>query len=133
MNDRTQQVVPAREVKAHRRGRRASRDVAQWQALIERHRGSGLTVRAFCARHDVNEASFYAWRQRLQSTAATQRPAPFVRLEPIDSHRAAGVDLQVRFTCGVTLCCPAECLAELVGLLKQGEGGSGGSGGSGSC
>lgn len=33
-----------------------------WQALVERHRSSGLTVEAFCRREGVSTASFYRWR-----------------------------------------------------------------------
>lgn len=43
-----------------------------WQQMIRRQAGSGLSVRAWCGRHDVSEASFYWWRRRL---ARTNRPA----------------------------------------------------------
>jgi len=38
---------------------------AFWRRMIRRQAGSGLSVRAWCGRHDVSEASFYWWRRRL--------------------------------------------------------------------
>jgi transposase-like protein len=50
-----------------------------WRRMRELHRRSGLTVRAFCARHGLAQASFYAWRraiaQRDQQTAPASHPA----------------------------------------------------------
>lgn len=36
-----------------------------WRRMIARQAGSGLSVRAWCGRHDLSEASFYWWRRRL--------------------------------------------------------------------
>jgi transposase len=47
--------------------------IAQWQT-------SGLSVAAFCARHDLATASFYAWRRTLQRRDAHQAPFVPVRL-----------------------------------------------------
>lgn len=41
-----------------------------WRRVIRRQGGSGLSVRAWCGRHDVPEASFYWWRRRLGRSAA---------------------------------------------------------------
>ena len=38
---------------------------AYWRRMIRRQGGSGLSVRAWCGRHHVSEASFYWWRRRL--------------------------------------------------------------------
>jgi hypothetical protein len=46
----------------------AARDESKadyWRQVIRRQDGSGLSVRAWCGRHDVPEASFYWWRRRL--------------------------------------------------------------------
>ena len=37
-----------------------------WRLAIEEHRRSGLTVRSFCEREGVSEASFYAWRKEIK-------------------------------------------------------------------
>ena len=36
-----------------------------WQQLISEHKQSGLTVKAFCQKQGVSEASFYSWRKRI--------------------------------------------------------------------
>ena len=38
----------------------------QWRSWIAQWQRSGLSVAAFCARHDLPTASFYAWRRTLQ-------------------------------------------------------------------
>lgn len=37
-----------------------------WRLAIDEHGGSGLSVRAFCHREGLSEASFYAWRRELR-------------------------------------------------------------------
>ena len=41
------------------------RDAGQWQALIVRQAGSGLSVADFCRRESISTASFYRWRRLL--------------------------------------------------------------------
>ena len=51
---------------------RDPRKEQQWRRLIQLWKNSGLTVRAFCARHHLTQPSFYAWRRELrQRDAAT--------------------------------------------------------------
>ena len=51
---------------------RDPRKEQQWRRLIQLWKNSGLTVRAFCARHHITQPSFYAWRRELhQRDAAT--------------------------------------------------------------
>jgi hypothetical protein len=47
----------------------------QWRRRIDQWRASGLSVRAFCARHGLATASFYNWRRVLQRRAADEQPA----------------------------------------------------------
>ena len=54
----------------------------KWQRRIEQWRASGLSVRAFCARHDLATASFYNWRRVLQRRAA-EEPAAFVPVQVV--------------------------------------------------
>ena len=48
-----------------------------WRAVLKRHAGSGLSVRAFCLREKLGESNFYAWRrtiaQRDQQKVAARR------------------------------------------------------------
>jgi transposase len=58
---------------AHGRAR-DERKESQWRRWISQWRTSGLSVRAFCARHGLATASFYNWRRVLERRA-TERPA----------------------------------------------------------
>jgi hypothetical protein len=42
----------------------------QWRRCIAQWQKSGLTARAFCARHRLSLPSFYAWRRILQQRDA---------------------------------------------------------------
>jgi transposase-like protein len=39
---------------------------AFWRLALSEHSGSGLSVRGFCRREGLSEASFYAWRRDLE-------------------------------------------------------------------
>ena len=45
---------------------RDPRKQQQWQQWIHQWQASGLSVRAFCARHRLAEPRFYAWRRQLR-------------------------------------------------------------------
>ena len=68
---------------------RDPRKEQQWRRWIQQWQHSGLSVRGFCARHDLAEPSFYAWRRQLQQR---QAPSPFlpVRVVPDEEPAAAG-------------------------------------------
>jgi hypothetical protein len=38
----------------------------RWLEQVRRWQGSGLSVRAYCLRHQLSEASFYFWKRTLQ-------------------------------------------------------------------
>ena len=59
---------------------RDERKEQQWRRWIGEWRASGLSVRAFCARHDLASARFYHWRRVLERRAAEQ-PAVFVPVQ----------------------------------------------------
>ena len=51
---------------------RDPRKEQHWRRLIQLWKNSGLTIRAFCARHHLSQPSFYTWRRELkQRDAAT--------------------------------------------------------------
>lgn len=54
-----------------------------WRRLLRQWRGSGLSVRAFCAERRVSEPSFYAWRRTI-----AERDAEAARFVPV--HVVAG-------------------------------------------
>src|SRR5262245_4422634 len=61
---------------------RDERKEQQWRRWINQWRASGLSVQAFCARHDLTSASFYHWRRVLERRAAEQ-PAAFVPVQVV--------------------------------------------------
>jgi transposase-like protein len=66
-----------------------------WLDLVRRCDQSHLTVRAFCARHGLSQASFYLWRRVLrQRGLLNDQHAPTPRA-PQPASRAAFVQLTV--------------------------------------
>ena len=47
------------------------RTQTQWQQLIEQWKQTDETIANFCVQHGLNQASFYNWRQKLNSKGAT--------------------------------------------------------------
>ena len=45
---------------------------AEWVAMMDRQRSSGLNVSAFCARENINSGTWYYWCQRLLRQEATE-------------------------------------------------------------
>lgn len=46
-----------------------------WRRMVNGQAGSGLSVRAWCGRHRLNEAGFYWWRKEL-ARRDIERPEP---------------------------------------------------------
>jgi transposase len=70
-----------------------------WRRMIRLWQRSGLSVRAFCAQHDLAQPSFYAWRRTLADRDA--HTVAFVPVEvlpqPLPPPTASAV------TCGLEL------------------------------
>lgn len=79
----------------------------RWLHLIRSFQSGQETVAAFCQRHEVSTASFYAWRRRLGETnVADERPANFQPVRVVaaaDTERAAGAGPCVRLPSGIVL------------------------------
>ncbi len=59
---------------------RDPRKEQRWRHWIRQWQHSGLTVRAFCDRHQLPQPSFYAWRRTLQQRDAAALDFVAVRL-----------------------------------------------------
>jgi len=73
---------------------RDPRKEQHWQRWIHLWQQSGLSVRAFCDRHHLEEPSFYAWRRHLQQGAAvapTLLPVQIITEEP--ARGTSGIEL----------------------------------------
>src|SRR5438094_7513690 len=57
-----------------RRRRRNSDREGYWRQTILEQQSSGQCIAEFCRRHDVNPASFYAWRRTLAERDPTAAP-----------------------------------------------------------
>lgn len=65
----------------------SEKTVQLWRERVARQAASGVSIRQFCDREQVPQATFYAWRRRLQVRAAT--PAKQVTPPRTVSRRAA--------------------------------------------
>ncbi len=55
---------------------RDARREGLWRKRLAKHAASGLSVRAFCRRQKVSEASFYSWRRTIhQRDTEAKSPA----------------------------------------------------------
>jgi hypothetical protein len=84
-----------------RRGERDRGKERFWRRLLRRWRGSGRTVRGFCAEQGVSEPTFYAWRRTIATRdqeAGPQQPARLRTGAPRGRGRPAFVPVQVRPT-----------------------------------
>ena len=54
-----------------------------WQGRVTRQAASGLSIRQFCERERISQASFYTWRRRLgEQAAAAASPVATRRTVP---------------------------------------------------
>ena len=107
---------------AHGRARDEQKE-RQWRQWIAEWRASGLSVQAFCARHDLAPARFYHWRRVLERRAA-EEPAAFVPVRVVaDAVPAQASALEVVLTDGrVVRVAPGFDAATLRQLLAVLEG-----------
>ena len=56
-----------------------------WRRLIGGQAGSGFSIRTWCRKHSVQEASFYWWRRRLAEGAAAPPEPAFVPVRLAES------------------------------------------------
>lgn len=94
----------------------------QWRRWIREWRGSGLTVRDFCYRHDLAQHCFYAWRRELARRDAETMSFIPVRVVP-DDQPAAARALEVVLPGGRTLRVipgfDAATLRQLLAVLEE--------------
>ena len=56
-----------------------------WRDTVTRWQASGLSIRAFCARHRLTESTFHAWRRTLaqRDRDNPSPPSPIVTFVPL--------------------------------------------------
>lgn len=99
---------------------------AYWRQMLERHRKSGLSVRAYCIREGLRESACHAWRRILQhrDLERRHRPAGAVTIPAFVPVVLAGVQgrISIELRGGrlmhLPATMPAEQLAALAGALE---------------
>ncbi len=85
----------------------------QMAQLIEAQAKSGLSKKAFCAKHDIPVAKFYYWQRRLsQEEQESPVPAGFT---PLSVRPAA--DLELRLPGGQWIGVRTQCFGPLKGRI----------------
>jgi transposase-like protein len=100
-----------------------------WRRHVQRWQRSRLSVRDYCRRHQLGEASFYAWRRTLAERARQPEAASPDTVEPdaplfVDVHlTAAATALELLLADGLVLRVPrgfdAETLVRLLDTLRS--------------
>jgi hypothetical protein len=67
---------------------RDSKKESFWRRMVREQPSSGLTVRAWCHRHQVQAASFHWWRRELSRRDREKRPASFVPVSVTEDDRS---------------------------------------------
>ena len=95
-----------------------------WRKLIERQRGSGQSIVAFCAQQKLNPASFHAWKRRLfggeAETGKTVARQALVPVQIVGDPAGGGGTLEVEWPSGVVLRaqgCEAATIGAVVSAL----------------
>jgi transposase-like protein len=103
----------------------------RWLELIRRWQRSQTTIRDFCERHQVSEASFFSWRRVLRERGLLDKAAPsktstdvpaFVEISAVDAERTVSpieLVLSQRRILRIRLGFDANLLLELVRLLEE--------------
>jgi hypothetical protein len=106
----------------------ASRDPkkeAFWRSMVRGQAGSGLSVRAWCRKHHLNEAGFYAWRKELARREAERCEPAFVPVRVTeDAPAVASGPIEIVLTSGrrVRVSGPVDrqMLADVLAVLEEG-------------
>jgi len=100
--------------------RNERRTIAQWQAIFDKQQSSGLSIKAFCQRHDIHLQTFYARKSDLRPKAKKPCRA-LVKIEkPINKGPSASITCQFK---GVEMFCNdavnPQWFADMVKALAQ--------------
>jgi hypothetical protein len=96
-----------------------------WRQVLTRRRGSGLSVRAFCEREGVSEASFYMWRRELahRDRSGIKASAAFVPVRVVAETSTA---IEIALPCGIAVRVrpgfDRQTLEQVVALFSGGAG-----------
>ena len=78
-----------------RGARRRQRSRAEWASIMQRFRASEFDVRTFCDREGIGQASFYAWRHKLENDMKPVSSAPFIELGTLPASGPMPLEVEV--------------------------------------
>ena len=71
------------------RSKRSVENEEFWRLVLNEHAASGLSIKAFCKREAVSEASFYFWRRELairdEQSGQTPNSSAIIPVRVVDS------------------------------------------------
>ena len=110
---------------AHSAAVRIKKREAWWRRVVAKQAGSGMSIRASCAKHGVKDPAFYWWRAELARRDATRSAAAFVPVvvEPAEAVPADGLKIELRG--GRALRLPASLTMAKIGELVRAIEGTG--------
>ena len=93
-----------------------------WQGVILEQKTSGLSISAFCRKHEVSPASFFSWRRRLTKCDRDDTATKFVPVHldapPMATRTGCEVVLPDGCRIIVPIGCDANWLREILEALK---------------
>jgi hypothetical protein len=100
---------------------------ATWRRVLAGHAGSGMSIRAYCAKQRVKEPAFYWWRAELarRDAAAKDAAKPKAAFVPVEVKAPAvvgtdGISIELRG--GRMLRLPVMAVARVAELVRAIEG-----------
>ena len=95
---------------------------AMWRRVVAGHAGSGVSIRAYCAKMRVKEPAFYWWRAELARRDAAKPKAAFVPVV-VKAPVVAGTEgISIELRGGRMLRLPAMAAAQVAELVRAIEG-----------
>lgn len=98
-----------------------------WRRRLQRQQASGLTIRDFCALHDLHESAFYFWRREIaaRDEASVRDPVStpaFMPVQVIEAPTLPKSFIDIRLASGhrlrVSAGCDRQLLADVVAVLE---------------
>jgi transposase-like protein len=104
---------------AHSAAARMKKRESRWRRVVAKQARSGMSIRAYCAKHGVKDPAFYWWRAELARRDAARSAAAFVPVvvKPATAVSAEGMIIELRG--GRALRLPASLTMEKIGELVR--------------
>lgn len=104
------------------------RDAAKekfWRVAFVRHQDSGLSIKEFCARENLNTNTFQYWKKEIanrdEACALKRQPKQvLLPVKVLDAEPLPAEFIEIRTADGVTIRVPLSCRADVVGGLVAG-------------